>query len=179
MFERFTRTAREVVIGAVEVAEQSGAPEIGEEHLLASLVRRTDTLPSALGLDDATIAHILAELHITRQRGGLSDADAEALASIGIDLDVVIGQIESELGGGAFEAPPRKSRRLKHSRMSSGAKAALQGSLRQAALRKDDRIRPEHLLLGLLMRRTPVADALGKYGITIATAYAALDRRPA
>lgn len=177
MFERFSPTAREVVTGAVEMAEESGATEIGEQHLLNSLLRRTDSLPSDLGLDDVTVAHVLSELHVTRRRGGLSDADAEALASIGIDLDAVIAKIQSELGDGALEAS-RKPRR-RHLPMSVGAKATLEGSLRQAVLRKDDQIRPEHLLLGLLMRRTPVADALGKYGITIATAYEALDRRSA
>lgn len=176
MFERFTKAAREAVVGATEVAQDSGAGQVDEHHLLTSLLRRTG-LPRALDLDDATVDQIVDALRATRRRAGLSDVDADALASIGIDLDAVISHVERELGEGALDAPRSTRRRRGHLPLTDGIKAALQGALRQAVLRKDSEIRPEHLLLGLLMRRTPVTDTLATYGITIATVYDALDHR--
>jgi len=176
MFERFTRAAREAVVGATEVAQESGSGQVDEQHLLVALLRRTG-LPSVLGLDDPAVDQILDALQATGRRAGLSDIDAEALASIGIDLDAVISHVERELGEGALDLPRRKPRRRGHLPLSGGAKATLEGAVRQAALRKDGEIRTEHLLLGLLMRRTPVTDTLASHGITVATVYDALDRR--
>lgn len=103
MFERFTKDARATVRGAVEHAERTGADTVTEEHLLLALLDqdggRASFAITALGLADRrdSLAAALAE---ARRRGGMSKADAEALADIGIDLAEVVSRIEETHGEG-------------------------------------------------------------------------------
>lgn len=178
MFERFTKPAREVVVGAVAVAQERAASQVAEEDVLVALLTSGD-LPDDLGLDESTVTGVLTEIATSRRRGGLSDIDADALTSLGIDLDTVVDRIEANLGEGALGDGHSGRKHKKHLPFNDGCKATLQGALRQALMRKENEIRREHLLLGLMTRRTPVSDALGKHGVTIATVYDALDRRSA
>ncbi|PRZ43898.1 ClpA/ClpB-like protein [Antricoccus suffuscus] len=178
MFERFTKPAREVVVGAVAVAEKRGLQQVTEEDVLVALLTSVD-LPADLGLDKSTVAGVLDDIDTSRRRAGLSDIDADALASVGIDLDAVVDQIEANLGAGALGDQSTRRKPKKHVPFTDGCKATLAGALRQAVMRTDNEIRREHLLLGLMMRRTPVADTLAKHGVTVATVYDALDRHSA
>ena len=158
MFERFTEEAREIVIRARHDATELHHRQIGTEHLLLSLTQDTgmagDLLHSA-GLDaDTTRAHI--ERLVPPAQGLLSQQDAEALRSVGIDLDAVLARIEESFGPDAL-LPPRDHGRGWFGRKRTGtgrfgprAKKVLELSLREALRLKDNHIGSGHLLLGLL-----------------------------
>ncbi|MEU4240295.1 Clp protease N-terminal domain-containing protein [Actinoplanes sp. NPDC026619] len=127
MFERFTSTARNVVIGAQEEARTLGHQHIGTEHVLISMLRdgksdsdsksgesdRGGTVARLLrehGLDAETAQSDVARLVGTTEPPDLSfaEADAEdtaALKAIGIDLDKVRAAIEESFGAGALRLP--------------------------------------------------------------------------
>ncbi|WP_424211825.1 Clp protease N-terminal domain-containing protein [Streptomyces sp. BI20] len=164
MFERFTRTAREAVTGAVAKAEAAHAPEVTEEHLLLSLLDLGAL--EALTVDEPALH---AALEASR-RTGMTRADREALADLGIDVDAIVARVEHTHGPGALAAhPPTRTRTRLHLPMSTGAKKVLEGSLRAALARRDRHIGPEHLLLSLTTHPNPATDALESQGITTTT----------
>src|ERR1700709_2503338 len=100
MFERFTVKARDVVVGAQQQARDRGAGLIRSEHLLVALVR----LPEALSSSVLTAFAIdAADIIAAVDRLDTAPLDADALASIGIDLDEVRRQAEETFGPGALE----------------------------------------------------------------------------
>lgn len=145
MFERFSREAKSAVMEAINEAERHGHDRVGSMHLL-----------SALTLGGDVSAAVLAEAGITHQavENGLADDsdDAEALGVLGIDLDEVTKAVEASFGEGALSRgqTPRK----KHLPMTSGAKKALELSLREAIRLGHKTIGSEHLLLGLVRNGT-------------------------
>jgi ATP-dependent Clp protease ATP-binding subunit ClpA len=141
MFERFTKEARAVVVLAQAEAVALEADRIGTEHLLLGLAAEQGTAAArALGPLGLTHAALRAELE--RSGGGL---DADALASIGIDLDEVRRRVEESFGPGALGG--RRKGRLP---FSPGAKRALELALREALVLGDRHIGSEHILLGLM-----------------------------
>ncbi|MCX4805683.1 peptidase [Streptomyces sp. NBC_01214] len=183
MFERFTRDARSTVTGAVTEARQAGAPTVTEEHLLLSLLALGALDP--LGVDRAAVA---ADLTAARRRGGMSRADEEALAGLGIDLTEIVSRIEETHGEGALATPAPRRRTLGASIRSAlgrevaddrtgsyrvpfteGAKKVLEQSLRIALGRKDNHIGTLHLLLALISRPGTVAEVLSDHGVTYGT----------
>ncbi|WP_030771372.1 Clp protease N-terminal domain-containing protein [Streptomyces sp. NRRL F-2664] len=173
MFERFTREARSTVTGAVAEARQAGAPRVTEEHLLLSLLALGALDP--LGVDRAAVT---ADLAAARRRGGMSRADEEALAGLGIDLTEIVSRVEEAHGEGALAAPAPRRRRLlaplrgtgRHVPFAEGSKKVLEQSLRIALGRKDHHIGTVHLLLALLSRPGTPAEVLTDHGITYSTA---------
>ncbi|MFF4317668.1 Clp protease N-terminal domain-containing protein [Streptomyces sp. NPDC001568] len=180
MFERFTRDARDAVSGAVTEARHVGAATVSEEHLLLSLLTLGALEP--LGVDRESVAAALAE---ARRRGGMSRADEEALAGLGIDLGEIVARFEETHGAGALSSPAPRRRTLgsslrsalgrpdpdrRHVPFTQGAKKALEQSLRIALGRKDRHIGTLHLLLALLSRPGTVAEVLADHGVTYATA---------
>ncbi|MFF9776616.1 Clp protease N-terminal domain-containing protein [Streptomyces sp. NPDC013978] len=179
MFERFTKDARAVVLGAVEQAERARAGEVTEEHLLLSLLDRKASRASfalgALGLPEGerrdSVARALAE---ARRRGGLSRADTNALADLGIDLSQIVSRVEEAHGVGALESSGagRRRRSSGHRPFTREAKDVLTRSLRTAHAHRDRRIGDEHLLLALTTRPGVPAEVLADHGVT----YEALER---
>jgi ATP-dependent Clp protease ATP-binding subunit ClpA len=155
MFERFTREARQVVVEAQEEARTRKADEIRTEHLLAAIYTVRDNLAltvlEELGVDEADVLR-----DIDRLRAGEPAAlDAEALSTIGIDLDEVRRQVEEAFGPGALDrtraalggtAGPL----LGHIPFEGPSKKALELSLREALHLRHDHIGSEHILLGLI-----------------------------
>ncbi|MFG3405848.1 Clp protease N-terminal domain-containing protein [Streptomyces sp. NPDC048142] len=178
MFERFTRGARATVKGAVTRAEHIGADSVTEEHLLLALLEqeggRAASAVTALGLRDRR-ASLEASFAEARRRGGLTKADADALAGIGIDVGAIVSRVETAHGEGALAAG-RGSRRWwsGHRAFTPGAKAVLEKSLRVALERGDRFIGEEHLLLALTAMPGVVADVLAEHGATCATVQRAL-----
>jgi ATP-dependent Clp protease ATP-binding subunit ClpA len=194
MFERFTKDARAVVLGAVDHAERARASEVTEEHLLLSLLDREASRASfalaALGLAGPdrrkSVERDLAE---ARRRGGLSRADVDALSGLGIDLSEIVSRVEEAHGVGAL-ASDRKgarggwARRSGHRPFTRDAKDVLTRSLRAAhahrhLVRARTRSRgattaigDEHLLLALTTRPGVAAEVLADHGVT----YEALER---
>ena len=167
MFERFTRQARQSVITAQEEARALQAPRILPAHVLLGAVTTAassrgplDGILSAAGLTPAVLREDLRE-------AGTHPDDAEALGSVGIDLDAVRAAVEAQFGPGALDPPapaPRRgffgSRKGNHIPFSPGAKSVLEDSLREATARKDGYIGAEHLVLGLLRGGDPTVLSL-------------------
>ncbi|MET9264780.1 Clp protease N-terminal domain-containing protein [Amycolatopsis sp. NPDC004079] len=165
MFEKFTHDARRAVVEAQAAAHEAGAREISAQAVFAGLARVEDgeavRLLRVLGVsrDD-----VFAELARVRRRGGISDADAEALTEFGIDVDQIVDRIEQTHGPGALAEAGRRSRR-NHLPFTSEAKNALQMSVREAHDLGDKHLGQEHLLLALVKQRGPVADFLAARGV--------------
>ncbi|MEV0093426.1 Clp protease N-terminal domain-containing protein [Streptomyces sp. NPDC050738] len=173
MFERFTKSARGVVEGAVVRAERAGDPAVTEEHLLLALLDQEGTRSSfafsSLGVAQRR-ASVERGLEQARRRGGMSRADTEALAGLGIDVDAVVGRLEEAHGEGvlAKRKPVRRGRRT----LTPGAKDTLTRTLRVAVGHGDRRIGDEHFLLALAGRPGVVADVLSEHGAS----YGAVER---
>ncbi|MFJ1786763.1 Clp protease N-terminal domain-containing protein [Streptomyces anulatus] len=178
MFERFTRGARATVKGAVAQAERAGADSVTEEHLLLALLEqeggRTSFAVTALGLHDRR-ASLDAAFAEARRRGGLTRADTDALADIGIDVGAIVSRVEGAHGEGALAAGQGGRRWWSgHRPFAPGAKTVLENSLRVALGRGDRFIGEEHLLLALTAKPGVVADVLAEHGATYATVQRAL-----
>lgn len=175
MFERFTKDARAVVKGAVGHAEGEGAACVDDGHMLLALLDREASRASfALASLGATRRRDSIEdaLGEARRRGGLSQADTEALAGLGIDVSEIVSRVEEAHGAGAL-AGGRKAGRPGRGRGWSGhrpftreAKDTLVRSLRVATARKDRQIGDEHILFALTVRPGLVSEVLADHGVT-------------
>jgi ATP-dependent Clp protease ATP-binding subunit ClpA len=109
MFERFTDTARHVVTQAQKDARRLGHHYIGSEHLLLAAAATDEPASTVLRDHGVTPERIEAEIRRTIGRGQtagpMSGLDREALASLGIDLDVVRARIEAVFGPDALTRP--------------------------------------------------------------------------
>jgi ATP-dependent Clp protease ATP-binding subunit ClpA len=160
MFERFTGKARQVVVEAQEEARTRKADEIRTEHLLAALYAVPDTAaPDNLaltvldrfGLEKADVLRDVDRLHTDAQ----PTLDAEALSTIGIDLDEVRRQVEEAFGPGALDRTRaalggKAGRLFGHIPFEGPAKKALELALREALRLEHNYIGTEHILLGLI-----------------------------
>ncbi|MEV0574765.1 Clp protease N-terminal domain-containing protein [Streptomyces sp. NPDC050392] len=178
MFERFTKGARATVTGAVAHAERADAGSITGEHLLLALLDqdggRASFAVAALGLTDRR-ASVEAALADARRRGGMTKADADALAGIGIDLTAIVSRIEEAHGEGVLAGGGRtRRRRTGHRPFAQEGKKILEKSLRIALGRGDRFIGEEHLLLALTASPGVVADVLADHGATYGTVSRAL-----
>ncbi|WP_030681324.1 Clp protease N-terminal domain-containing protein [Streptomyces cellulosae] len=170
MFERFTKDARDVVRGAVEHAERSGAQSVEAEHMLLALLDREASRGSfalaALGLAERreTVRAAVVE---ARRRAGLSRAEADALAGLGIDVSEIVARIEEVHGVGAMSGD-RKDKAWWSGRRPFGrtAKEVLEKALRIAVSRRDRHIGDEHILLALTARPGVPAEVLADHAVT-------------
>ena len=150
MFERFTRQARAVVLLAVEDAGALGAERVGTEHLLLGVAGERGA--GARVLDPLGLGHAALRAELERSAG----LDADALASIGIDLAQVRRRVEQSFGPGALGGHRRGRRPF-----APGAKKALEVSLREAIALGDRHIGSEHILLAVVRDPDrPVAELL-------------------
>jgi len=155
MFERFTQSAREVVVGAQQEARALGHCWIGTEHLLIAAVSRPGEAAGTLRRLGITAAALTAAL--TDQLGDGHD-DTTALRDLGIDLEAVRRRVEERFGAGALDPPVGSGRRRpwllrrrrQHIPFTAEAKRALELALREALSLRDKEIRVEHLVLGLM-----------------------------
>jgi ATP-dependent Clp protease ATP-binding subunit ClpA len=170
MFERFTAGARGVVKGAVALGEHTDARMITEEHMLLALLDLEGTRASgalaALGFAGRrrSVENALAA---ARRRGGLSQADTDALAGIGIDVGEIVSKVEETHGNGAMRAGERPIGRSPGRRgFTPAAKATLEKSLRIALGRKEKHVGDEHILLALTVLPGVVSEVLADHGVT-------------
>ena len=209
MFERFSGEARSAVAQAQEHARRLGHRYIGCEHLLLAAASTAEPASAALREHGVTPAGVETEIvrmvGLGRAADLFSASDREALASIGIDLDVVRARIEAAFGPDAFTrggpaacrsrpavrknpvALLRRARRSGHHQhpapsghipFTPRAKKSLLLSLREAEARHDNYIGIEHLTLALVgMKDGAVPPILSALGASPATLRAAiLDR---
>jgi ATP-dependent Clp protease ATP-binding subunit ClpA len=146
MFERFTADARQTVVGAQEEARRLHAGRIGTEHLLLALLAQPDSTSAAV-LARHGLTHD-AVVESVRVYGRGDALDAEALTTLGIDLDAVRDRVEAAFGPGALDA--EKSDVRGHLPFSPRAKKVLELSLREAIALKSKSIADGHIALGLL-----------------------------
>ena len=177
MFERFTKDARAVVQGAVEHRERSGPGSVDPEHLLLALLDREASRASfaltALGLaPEERKESVRQALGDARRRAGLSQAEADALAGLGIDVSEIVARVEEVHGVGAMSGDRRDGdRKDKESwsgrrTFSRGAKDVLEKSLRIAVAHRDRHIGDEHLLLALTVLPGVPGEVLADHGVT-------------
>ncbi|HEX7804552.1 MAG TPA: Clp protease N-terminal domain-containing protein [Cellulomonas sp.] len=149
MFERFTEGARAVVSDAVAEAGALGHDPVGAQHLLLGLLKPGvgagyQVLHEA-GLQTDAVREAVRRR--TVRGDALTSDDAEALRTVGIDLDVVLARLAESFGP---DLVPESRARRGRTRLSPSAKKALQLALREAIWLKSRSIGSEHLLLGLL-----------------------------
>lgn len=173
MFERFTKDARAVVKGAVEHAEGEGAASVDDGHMLLALLDREASRASfALASLGATRRRdsIEGALGEARRRGGLSQADTEALAGLGIDVSEIVSRVEEAHGAGALAGGRKAGRPGRvlsgHRPFTREAKDTLVKSLRMATARRDRQIGDEHILFALTVRPGVVSEVLADHGVT-------------
>ena len=146
MFERFTREAREVVVAAQEEARRLRHGRIGTEHLLLGLLAGPATTSArTLGRHGITRDGVVASV---RTLVG-DDLDADALTTLGIDLDAVRERVEEAFGPGALDRRPG-DRSPGHLPFTPRARKVLELSLREALTLRSRSIADGHVLLGLL-----------------------------
>jgi ATP-dependent Clp protease ATP-binding subunit ClpA len=162
MFERFTDQARDVVVHAQEQSRRLGHDHIGTEHLLLALLEPSAGATATV-LTDAGVAAPTVRAAVQRSSAQpgtpLTEEDAEALKSIGIDLERVLSRLEETLGSGALAAASERRRRRLfrrrrpvrgHIPFTPRAKKVLELSLREAIALRHGHIGSEHILLGLI-----------------------------
>jgi ATP-dependent Clp protease ATP-binding subunit ClpA len=157
MFERFTEEARAAVVYGQESARRLGHRYYGCEHLLAGVASTEGVAGEALRATGVTPAAVESAIRLLI--GGGHDVDRVALASLGIDLDLVRERVEAAFGPGALQ-PRRRSRRRwfrrrdcepvsGHIPFTPRAKRCLELSLREAQALNSGFIGTEHIALAL------------------------------
>jgi ATP-dependent Clp protease ATP-binding subunit ClpA len=171
MFERFSKSARTAVVVAQEDARMLHASNIEVEHVLLGLLEAGDAdLKDLLAASGLTHEGVIEKLigqgagpaGDSKQGEPLGQEDAEALRSIGIDLDAVRESLEATFGADALEraVPPEAEKRGRfgfgnprlfgHIPFTRGAKKVLEISLREAIAHDDGAIESAHVLLAIL-----------------------------
>lgn len=162
MFERFTKAARMAVVGAQQCAGASGARQIRPEHILWG-VAETASGPIAAVLAAAGLSAQTIQDAVNATGTPLGGGDADALKSIGIDLDAVRETVEANFGKDVLDHEPPasdKTARRGHIPFSKPGKKSLELALREAIARGDNFIGSEHLLLGLLRGADPAVNTV-------------------
>jgi ATP-dependent Clp protease ATP-binding subunit ClpA len=179
MFERFTDEAREAVVAAQREASALNHGHIGTEHLLLGLLADGDGRAARV-LHEFSVDRAWARGEVERIVGrGEPDLDADALATLGIDLDAVRERVERTFGAGALSRRRCRGGLLTrgHLPFTPRAKKVLELSLREAIAMADDHIGSEHVLLGLTREGDGVAARiLGSHGVDCDRVRAALPR---
>ncbi|NIH85935.1 Clp protease N-terminal domain-containing protein [Amycolatopsis granulosa] len=165
MFERFTSDARAVVAGAQQDAIRLGSPRIDPLHLLAALLHLPDSTAGRLlagfgvALDD-----VAAETTRVRRRGGITEADAEALGEFGIDVDAILDRVGQAHGPDALTGGAGGRRRWR-TPFSTESKKVLQVCQNEAISLGGKELGTEHVLLALAATRGPAADVLARFDV--------------
>ena len=151
MFERFTTQARQVVRAGLAEARGLGASRIGAEHLLIAMTTTRsgaarDALAAA-GLDAGRLRSLASPGQAPAP--GTGKLDADALATLGIDLDQVTRAAEAAFGPGALDRPTGRGGSTT-ARLTPEARGALGRALRLAQARGSREITAAHLLGGLI-----------------------------
>jgi hypothetical protein len=173
MFERFEPAARQAFVDAREEANRAGQTKISSQHLLIGLLREPG--PAAYALTAAGIE--LGSLRAQLPRGDAdSDLNADALASLGIDLDAVRRATDAAFGPGALDRVRLPGgRRLP---FTDDAKRSLVGAVRQAHQLHQQTISSGHMLFGILDQdRNEALTVLADVGTDLAALRADVLRR--
>lgn len=97
MFERFTKAARQVAIGAQAEARRLDHDHIGTEHILLAMLAAPDSASGGLLIRHG-LTHQAATDAVLRLLKEDDDLDADVLSEIGIDLNAVKEKVEEAFG---------------------------------------------------------------------------------
>ncbi len=143
MFERFTKKAREAVLGSRVEAHRLGHDVIGAEHILLALLRNPESMAYGIltgaGLTHDSVVGYLNGLW------GLEPEDAQALSAIGIDLEAVRAKVAESFGAQEPSRVPTSGRLP----FTKPARKVIEWSVREAIALKHSYIGTEHIVLGL------------------------------
>jgi ATP-dependent Clp protease ATP-binding subunit ClpA len=146
MFERFEPAARQAFVDARNEAGRAGQDKIRSEHVLLGLLAEPGNAADALTAAGLTLTDLRAR--VARGHETPVGLDADALASLGIDLDTVRRATDAAFGPGALDrarVPGRK--RLP---IADDAKQTLVGALRQAERLGQRQITSGHMLIAII-----------------------------
>jgi ATP-dependent Clp protease ATP-binding subunit ClpA len=150
VFERFHQDARHVVVRARHEAALAGQGQIGCEHLLLGLLAEPGPAAAAMTAAGLELPALRDRLPQASQEQP-DPLDADALASVGIDLDQVRRAAEARFGPGALDrAGHARARRPGRMRLTADAKKALELALRAAVGLRHREISGGHLLIGII-----------------------------
>ncbi len=164
------RPAEGYLSAGAEEARRLNHNYIGTEHVLSVLARRPNgaatRLLAELGVTAAAVEHGLTCW--LKNTSSVAKIDAQALATLGIDLDSVRERLEQSFGPGALERT-----RSACLGVCPRLKLALAHALDHAS---DTQLGDEHVLLGMLTVPDSVAArVLAELGVSLETAQAAVD----
>ena len=186
MLERFTTEARAVITRAADEAGSPTRQRVGTEHLLVALLAEDAGISYRVlheaGLDAERVRSAAERLRGSAERI-LTEDDAAALLSIGIDVSTVLARIEESFGPSALDPVGagsgrrgqgsrrgflgRRNRSEQGSRFTERSRKILELSLREAVRLHSDHIGTEHLLLGLIRQGdSPALDIIKDAGIS-------------
>jgi ATP-dependent Clp protease ATP-binding subunit ClpA len=172
---RIDRPAARYLAAGAEEARRRGHSYVGTEHVLLALTRNRESGAARL-LRELGVTH--EDIEASRLLAGVwaPRLDAEALGTLGIDLESVRERLEAAFGPGALE------------RTEAGALEPTSGAVRCVAPRLkqalenavdragDDPVRDEHVLLGMLsVSDSLAARALAELGVSLPAAEALVD----
>ncbi|MGO8978210.1 MAG: Clp protease N-terminal domain-containing protein [Streptosporangiaceae bacterium] len=180
MFERFDRDARHAVVRARQEAAQAGQDGVGTEHLLTALLAEPGVAADALAAAGLDVAGLRARLP-AGSAGRPEQLDADALASLGIDLDAVRRATDAAFGPDALErvATWRGRRGITSGpRFRPDAKKALELTVRSASRLGHHHMSSGHVLLGIIDQPgNPALDLLADLEVSVAALRADVTRR--
>jgi ATP-dependent Clp protease ATP-binding subunit ClpC len=147
VFEKFTELAKRVLVLAQDEVIAQGHDHIGTEHVLFGLASVRGTVAGEVlhdrGITPQTLREENARVLVASGAQPIGpQAAAEALATIGIDVEEIRRRADETFGPGKFHfpRPPFTSR----------AKNALEHTLRASVELGSATIDTEHILLGIL-----------------------------
>jgi ATP-dependent Clp protease ATP-binding subunit ClpA len=162
MFERFEPAARQACFDARAEAGRAGQDKVGAEHVLLGLLAEPG--PAADALTAAGLE--LADLRARLPRGdhdASAGLDADALATLGIDLDAVRRATDAAFGRGSLDRAPAAGRPAL--RFAGDARQSLAGAVKQTHYLGQRQITTGHLLLGILdQKRNGAISVLSQAG---------------
>jgi ATP-dependent Clp protease ATP-binding subunit ClpA len=157
VLERFTPAARQALEDARAEAGLAGQAQIHSEHMLIGLVCEPGPAAEALSAAGLDAQALRARL----PRGPLGprgELDAEALASLGIDLDAVRRATDAAFGPGALDRTAVPGRR--RLRFADDARQTLADAVRHASKLGQHTISTGHLLIGIIDQQNNAAYGL-------------------
>ena len=171
MVTRFTPAIRAVVARAYEQAVREGSPEIGEAHLFEALLDDDigAVLLEAVAGDEVRM-RVVAEIEQARRTGGLTAAEADALAGLGVDVGALVGRIEGQLGADALAGPGTgRQGRWPRLVLSGTVLRAFDEAEHQVGVAGGRTMGIEHLALGIVSTPCLLSESLARRGITVET----------
>jgi len=177
MFERFTRDARAAIVMAQEEARGMRHGHIGTEHVMLGILYVDGGGPGERALGELGVDVDRLRAYVAAQGAEREDElDAEALASVGIDLEEVRRATEQAFGPGALDRPQRPWQ-SGHIPFDQHAKKTLELAIREALHRGDKEISDAHVLLGIVRGEpNPATRALKSFGVEPAALREAVER---